>query len=167
MKNILYFVTGLLLIVFSNTILNDIDLMFFSFRPNLILIYLVFISIYIGAEKASIIGLALGLIIDISVGKYFGYYGLLFIAVGYLYGSLKEKVFKENIFTVILLVIIATIIDNLLISTIIGFRGIELGIFLLRIVEAVFINGIISAFLFYPLNIVLNKVEEQWWTRWS
>jgi rod shape-determining protein MreD len=122
----------------------------------------VFISIYIGAEKASIIGLALGLIIDISVGKYFGYYGLLFIAVGYLYGSLKEKVFKENIFTVILLVIIATIIDNLLISTIIGFRGIELGIFLLRIVEAVFINGIISAFLFYPLNIVLNKVEEQW-----
>ena len=152
MKNILYFVIGLLLIVFSNTILNDIDLMFFSFRPNLILIYLVFISIYIGAEKASIIGLALGLIIDISVGKYFGYYGLLFIAVGYLYGSLKEKVFKE----------MATIIDNLLISTIIGFRGIELGIFLLRIVEAVFINGIISAFLFYPLNIVLNKVEEQW-----
>ena len=96
MKNILYFVIGLLLIVFSNTILNDIDLMFFSFRPNLILIYLVFISIYIGAEKASIIGLALGLIIDISVGKYFGYYGLLFIAVGYLYGSLKEKVFNEK-----------------------------------------------------------------------
>ena len=89
MKNILYFVIGLLLIVFSNTILNDIDLIFFSFRPNLVLIYLVFISIYIGAEKASVIGLALGLIIDISVGKYFGYYGLLFIAVGYLYGSLK------------------------------------------------------------------------------
>ena len=63
---------------------------------------------------------------------------------------------------IILAVIIATIIDNLLISTIIGFRGIELGIFLLRIVEAVFINVIISAFLFYPLNIVLNKVEEQW-----
>ncbi|CBH21513.1 membrane protein of unknown function [Acetoanaerobium sticklandii] len=162
MKNILYFVIGLLLIVFSNTILNDIDLIFFSYRPNLMLIYLVFISIYIGAEKASIIGLALGLIIDISVGKYFAYYGLLFISIGYLYGSLKEKVFKENIFTVILLVVIATIIDNLLISTIVGFRGIELGMFLLRIVEAVFINGIISAFLFYPLNIVLNKVEEQW-----
>jgi len=161
-KKILYFTIGLIVIFFSNTFLNDLNLFIFNIKPNLTLIYLVYISIYIGADKASLIGLLLGLVIDISVGKYFAYYSLIFFLIGFFCGNLKEKVFKENIFTILLLILISSFIDNLLSIIITGFSISNIGVYFLRLSEGVIINGMISALLFYPLNMILIKVDEQW-----
>ena len=167
MKNILYVITGLIIVVFSNTILNGINLSFFSIRPNLTLIYLTYLSIYIGINRASIIGLILGLIIDITVGKYFGLYSLLFFLLGLVYGSIKDKVFKENILTIIILVALATLVENVLSLLIVGFGMNNIFIHVFRILESIVANVIISAGLFYPINYLINKVEEQWWKIWS
>lgn len=162
MKNIFYFIIGLAVIIFTNTILNSINLSLFSIRPNLTLIYLIYISLYIGNMRASILGLILGLIIDITVGKYFGFYALLFFSIGLLYGSMRDKVFKENIFTILVLVILATFVDNLVSLLIVGFGIENILIYFLRMLESFFINSVVAAFLFYPVNYFIKKVEEQW-----
>lgn len=162
MKNILYFIIGLLIIVFSNTIVNSINLSLFSVRPNLTLIYLIYLSIYIGLSRGALLGLILGLILDITVGKYFGIYGLLFFSVGLLYGSIKDKVFKENIMTVIMLVVVATFFENIILLLVVGLGMNNIFINILRILESIFANVVITAFLFYPINYLINKVEEQW-----
>lgn len=160
MKNILYFITGLIIIVFSNTIINSINLSLFYVRPNLTLIYLIYLSIYIGLERASIIGLILGLILDITISKYFGLYGLIFFLIGLIYGSMKDKVFKDNIFTIIVLVGLATLFENVLSLLIVGFEMNNIFIHILKILKSIFANVLISAFLFYPINYLINKVEE-------
>ena len=162
MKNIFYFIIGLAVIIFTNTILNSINLSLFSIRPNLTLVYLIYISLYIGNMRASILGLILGLIIDITVGKYFGFYALLFFSIGLLYGSMRDKVFKENIFTILVLVILATFVDNLVSLLIVGFGIENILIYFLRMLESFFINSVVAAFLFYPVNYFIKKVEEQW-----
>ena len=162
MKNIFYFIIGLAVIIFTNTILNSINLSLFSIRPNLTLVYLIYISLYIGNMRASILGLILGLIIDITVGKYFGFYALLFFSIGLLYGSMRDKVFKENIFTILVLVILATFVDNLVSLLIVGFGIENTLIYFLRMLESVFINSLVAAFLFYPVSYLIKKVEEQW-----
>ncbi len=72
---------------------------------NIVLIYLVIISLYLDELESGIIGAILGLILDSSVGGIFGANALIFFAIAYMVSYIKDKVYKESpimIFTIIL-----------------------------------------------------------------
>ena len=65
MKRLILFITGVLLIVLENSVINYIDI--FGVTFSILLPVLVISSLYMDEVEAGVIGLLLGLIVDISV----------------------------------------------------------------------------------------------------
>ena len=103
MKRVLLCILGFLIIIIQNSIINYLSI--FGMTINLVLIYLVIISLYLGELESGIIGAIFGIIIDFSVGGIFGTNALIFFVISYMVSYLRNKVYKESsimIFTIIL-----------------------------------------------------------------
>lgn len=159
MKNILYFIIGFIIIQISNTMLNMTSLGWFNIKPNITLIFICFISLYIGSLRAGGLGLLLGLILDVSVNMYAGYYSLLFLLTGLIIGIFKDKIFKENIFAPILLLAIASFSESISMIIISGSVSMGLIATLLLILKITFINMIFAGLLYFPISRITVKIE--------
>lgn len=159
MKNILYFIIGFVIIQISNTLLNMTHLDWFNIKPNIVFIFICFISLYIGSLRGGILGLILGLILDISVNKYVGYYSLFFLLIGLINGTFKDKIFKENIFGPILLLAAGSLFDSISMLIISGAGSMGLSGNASLVFKITFINIIFAAFLYYPISIIAAKIE--------
>ena len=85
MKKILLCILGFFIIILQNSIINYLSV--FGMTINIVLIYLVIISLYL------------------DVGGLFGSNGLIFFGLAYMVSYIKDKVYKESpimIFTIIL-----------------------------------------------------------------
>ena len=92
--------------VFQNFTINGI-------RPNLFVIYILFIGLYANQMLGISFGMVVGLILDLLYGKTIGVTALMLCVVGYV-GSYFDKNFsKENKFTIIFMILGATIIFEL------------------------------------------------------
>mgnify|MGYP001018766919 CR=1 FL=1 len=103
MKKILLCILGFFIIILQNSIINYLSV--FGMTINIVLIYLVIISLYLDELESGIIGAVLGIILDSSVGGLFGSNGLIFFGLAYMVSYIKDKVYKESpimIFTIIL-----------------------------------------------------------------
>ena len=100
MKKILLCILGFFIIILQNSIINYLSV--FGMTINIVLIYLVIISLYLDELESGIIG---AIILDSSVGGLFGSNGLIFFGLAYMVSYIKDKVYKESpimIFTIIL-----------------------------------------------------------------
>lgn len=79
-------------------------------KPNLFIIYILFIGLFANQFAGISFGVICGLIIDLLYGKAIGVSAIMLCAIGYL-GSYFDKNFsKENKLTIIFMVVGATII---------------------------------------------------------
>ena len=104
MKKILLCILGFFIIILQNSIINYLSV--FGMTINIVLIYLVIISLYLDELESGIIGAVLGIILDSSVGGLFGSNGLIFFGVAYMVSYIKDKVyiapvFKNGIITIV------------------------------------------------------------------
>ncbi|MBP2028105.1 rod shape-determining protein MreD [Acetoanaerobium pronyense] len=161
MKNILYLVIGLFLVSLSSAVLNFREPLIFNYKANIIIIYIVYLSIFIGSERSSIIGLILGLVLDVSVGRFFGLNGLLFFLLGLLYGTFKDKIFKDRVFAPIILLILAVMIDSFVMTLIsnVNFNSLNLYQNGMRIIEIMVMNIFLGIIAYYPIKYIVNKIE--------
>lgn len=79
-------------------------------RPDLILLVLIFMAHSIGSLESVISGFAAGLVIDVLTLAPFGFYGIIYSLIGYLYGKTKNKVFLDPLFFPIVFVLFGEII---------------------------------------------------------
>lgn len=103
MKRILLCILGFLIVIIQNSIINYLSI--FGMTINIVLIYLVIISLYLGELESGIIGAILGIVLDSSVGGVFGANALILFLISYTVSYLRNKVYKESpvmIFTIIL-----------------------------------------------------------------
>lgn len=103
MKRVLLCILGFFIIILQNSIINYLSV--FGMTINIVLIYLVLISLYLDELESGIIGAILGIILDASVGGIFGANALIFFVIAYMVSYIKDKVYKESpiiIFTIIL-----------------------------------------------------------------
>lgn len=103
MKRILLCILGFLIVIIQNSIINYLSI--FGMTINIVLIYLVIISLYLGELESGIIGAILGIILDSSTGGIFGSNALIFFVLSYMVSYLRDKIYKEStimIFTIIL-----------------------------------------------------------------
>lgn len=82
MKKILLCILGFFIIILQNSIINYLSV--FGMTINIVLIYLVIISLYLDELESGIIGAVLGIILDSSVGGLFGSNGLIFFGGNHL-----------------------------------------------------------------------------------
>ena len=127
MKNIVVFLIGLFLIFLEAFFTNHIS----SFlRIDLLLIYIILISLYMDKSYALIeVGL-LGLLSDLVVGGIVGITALLFMAASYFISTVEKSIFKDKKLIVLFLVFVISIVYSI-------------------------INAVVSAIFYVPAPLIL------------
>lgn len=110
MKRILLCILGILLIIIECSMTNYIKI--FNVSANLLLIYVVIISLYLDDLEAGIIAMIVGLMKDIIMGSIFGLNALILFFIAYYISHIKQNIYKESYITIFALVFLASLFDS-------------------------------------------------------
>lgn len=88
----------------------------FGMRPNVWLIYIVFVSLFIGHLDAVTVGFLCGIVLDILDFKIFGLYSFVLTTIGYLCGWLYKKVDETLLNVKFIVLFLSSVVYLLLLS---------------------------------------------------
>lgn len=103
----------ILLFVFQTTVLHAFTIS--GVRPDIILIFSVFVGIKLRETRGAAAGFTLGLVQDSLSSGLLGANAFSKGIVGFAFGLLKDKIIFENIFSQVIFVLIATVIDTVIV----------------------------------------------------
>lgn len=112
MKRIILFITGVLLIILENSIINYIDI--FGVTFSVLLPFLVMASLHMDEEEAGVIGLLLGFIVDMTVGGILGFNALVYATVCAVIANYRKNFYAESTSMRMALIAAATVFQSLL-----------------------------------------------------
>lgn len=122
-------------------------------KPNLFIIYILFIGLFANQFLGISFGVVCGLIIDLLYGKTIGITAIMLCAIGYLGSYFDRNFSKENKLTIIFMIIGATIIfefgSYFLTSIILEFEREYL--YFLKIVLIETLYNVLIVIILYPL----------------
>ena len=161
MENIVVFLIGLFLIFLEAFFTNHIS----SFLSiDLLLIYIILISLYMDKSYALIeVGL-LGLLSDLVVGGIVGITALLFMAASYFISTVEKSIFKDKKLIVLFLVFVISIVYSIINAVVsaIFYVPVPLILVLLKGVILIPLLNVGVAFLAYSLfGDLLMKLREE------
>ena len=161
MKNIVVFLIGLFLIFLEAFFTNHIS----SFLSiDLLLIYIILISLYMDKSYALIeVGL-LGLLSDLVVGGIVGITALLFMIASYFISTVEKSIFKDKKLIVLFLVFVISIVYSIINAVVsaIFYVPVPLILVLLKGVILIPLLNVGVAFLAYSLfGDLLMKLREE------
>lgn len=150
MKNIFVFIVGLIIIVLETFFTNYIDT---YFSVNILLIFVIFISLYIDRSYSLIITGILGLIGDLATGGIIGVTSILFLGTSYFLSSIEKSIFKDNKLIVSLLVFVVSIVYSILdvVTASIFFMPTPILVGLLKSVVVIPISNTVVAYVLYTI----------------
>jgi len=151
-------VTFLGIVVF---LLETVVIDFFAIggiKPDFILIVSIYSGLCLNKNTAAGIGFAFGLIQDALSFKFMGINSFSKCLIGFLVGSLREKILSENLIVQYLFTFIATFLNGLiLIFTLKGLLSMEIET--LSFFWSLLIQGIYNSLLAPPIFLLLNKIR--------
>ena len=112
MKRIILFITGVLLIILENSVINYVDI--FGVTFSILLPFLVMASLYMDDVEAGVIGLLLGFIVDMTVGGIFGFNALVYATVSAVIAHYRKNFYAESTSMRMALIAVATAFQSLL-----------------------------------------------------
>lgn len=122
-------------------------------KPNLFIIYILFIGLFANQFLGISFGVVCGLIIDLLYGKTIGITAIMLCAIGYLGSYFDRNFSKENKLTIIFMIIGATIIfefgSYFLTSIILEFEREYLYFFKIVLIETLY--NVLIVIILYPL----------------
>lgn len=108
MKNILTYVTLILVFVLQSTICRHIEIL--HTIPNLMLVFVVCYCMHAEPVKATILSGIAGLIMDVFVAKHLGLNTLMMMYLGLALSYISSDYIRTNFFTVIILTALSTLL---------------------------------------------------------
>ena len=112
MKVFLLFIAGFFAVLLQNTVFNVLAVA--GGKPDFILILVVFFAIFRGPVQGGALGIGLGLLEDLMVGRFIGINALCKGIIGYLAGTVEKRLYKDNFFVPMLALAVATFAQTLL-----------------------------------------------------
>lgn len=97
-----------IVIIFETTLLNSFRIL--NTIPNIMLIFIIIISVIYNRLTGIKSAVYAGLITDILIGRGLGIYILYYLFVVYIISSLEDIIFKDNYITPLLLIVSSTIV---------------------------------------------------------
>lgn len=113
-----YFVMAILFLIsltLQSTVFSHLTVA--GVKPDLVLVFIVFYALLHGPYEGALMGLTGGLLQDLLFGQNLGMNTLAKLAVGYVFGILEKKIYKDNI----LIPMVALFLGTLLNETILYF----------------------------------------------
>lgn len=122
-------------------------------KPNLFIIFVLFVGLFVNSSVGIVMGVFVGIVLDLLYGKSIGISAVMYCIIGYL-GTYFDKNFsKENKFTIILMCAGATAIYEfgyyMLSSLIINFDREIFQFLKILIIEVIY--NILLTIIIYPL----------------
>lgn len=87
---------------------------FLTVKPDLVLIFLIFVSFRGGSFEGMLYGFFAGILQDIITIGPIGMNSLIYLNVGFLVGQFKNKIYTDSILPLVILVFFATIFKSIL-----------------------------------------------------
>jgi rod shape-determining protein MreD len=109
--------------VLQSTVLSFLEIAGGS--PDLVLIGVLFLANRNGTMVGQVAGFAAGLVLDVMGLAPLGFYSLIFLILGALFGVTRGKMFVDPIFIPVLIAVIAGLLKALLALIVAGVFGIE------------------------------------------
>lgn len=161
MKNFILFLIGIFLILIETFFTNFIS----SFiSVNLILIFVVLISLYIDRYYALIICGLIGTISDVVSGGILGESAVLFLAISYFVSSIEKSIFKDKRSIICILVFISSVAFAF-ISSLVSALFFATTPILLIIIKAIIlipiINTVVAFFVYTVFEDFLIKLRKK------
>ena len=132
-------------------------------KPNLFIIFTLFIGLFIGKTYGVSLGIAFGILLDLFIGKRIGLNAIILGVCGLLGGVLDKSFSKESRMNFMAMSILATIICEL-ISYILQIVILRADVALMQFLKIIIVEAIYNAILviiLYPLiQKIGNKTEE-------
>jgi len=158
----------LFLVLIQTTLLEYVKI--YNVKPNLLLVFIVYMALLRGSFEGAVIGFATGLAQDFASGKAMGFYSILGMLLGMIIGSVNKRLYRENILVIIFFNFISTIFyefivlitykwGTLLSNAIAGkFQMIAFAFTTIILPEAVY--NCVAAILLYIFMMKLNRKIE-------
>ena len=112
MKVLLLFIAGFFAVLLQNTVFNVLAVA--GGKPDFILIFIVFFAIFRGPIQGGLLGMGLGLLEDLIIGRFIGINALCKGFIGYLAGTLEKRLYKNNFLVPMVALVAATFVQTFL-----------------------------------------------------
>ena len=126
----------------------------YGVKPNLLVLFILIIGLFMGKRYGLLYGVGLGLIIDSLIGRNIGVSSVMLGVVGIMGGYIDENFSKDSRITVMAMVAVTTIFFELgqyvIQSFILSYDSIEMNVFA-RILLIETLYNIILTVILYPL----------------
>lgn len=110
MRHLVMTVIFLISLILQSTLFTHLAIA--GVKPDLILIFVVLYAFLNGPREGAVIGIIGGLVQDLLFGQYIGLNAITKLTVGFLFGYLERKIYKENLLIPMLVVFAATIANE-------------------------------------------------------
>ncbi len=137
-------------------------LAFASISPNLLVVVVSAFGFMRGRKEGMWIGFFCGLLLDIFYGSRIGFYGLVYMYIGYLNGLFRKRFFPDDIKLPLILIAASDLACNLIVYLFQFFmRGrFQFGYYLLRIILPELVYTIlVTVFLYFAILKINQKLE--------
>ncbi len=81
-------------------------------KPDLVLIFIILYALMHGPKEGALVGLAGGLLQDLMFGQYLGMNALAKLSVGYGFGVLERRIYKESLLIPIAALFLGTFLNE-------------------------------------------------------
>lgn len=120
-------------------------------KPDIVLVFIILYAIIFGSKEGALAGIVGGLLQDLMFGQYLGINILTKVTVGYLFGLLERRLYKENLLIPVIVVLIGTLSNESLLYLFRLAIGVSTGDFVyvrgIILYTAVY-NGIVTLFIY-------------------
>ena len=132
-------------------------------RPNLFVVFILIIGLFLGESKGITLGIILGIVLDFFISKSVGISGIMFAVIGIIGGVLDKNFSKDSRITMIIMIVMCTClyeIGSYIFNYFVNDANIEILIFTKKlIIENLF--NIILTIILYPIIIKLGYKSEK------
>lgn len=132
-------------------------------KPNLFIIFALFIGLFIGKTTGFSLGLVFGILLDLFVGKRIGLNAIMLSIVGLIGGVFDKSFSKESRITFMTMTFAVTILSEIINYTLqiilLGAEPVFINFMQITIVEAIF-NAILVIILYPLIQKAGDKAEE-------
>ena len=159
MRRFLIYALALFLSFLLQTAVLPSVLSFTGIRPNALIILIVSFALMRGEQTGILLGFFSGLLCDLIFGDYLGFYALIFMFAGFIFGKLCEA-FSPDRFYLALLLIAAGDAACGFVSYVLLFllrARFHFRFYLLHVIVPEAVGTLVAALVLYPLYFWINK----------
>ncbi|MBR1670050.1 MAG: rod shape-determining protein MreD [Butyrivibrio sp.] len=161
LRFIVNFIFMIVSFILQTTVFRVLD--FGGVTPNLLMIFMISTAFIKGEKPGLVIGFFSGLLVDIFFGTYIGFFALIYMYIGYVFGKLHDMFFTQNLAIPIFLISLGDFIFGFICYVLMFlFRTkFDIGYYMTAIIVPEVVYTAIIAIFYYPFILRVNNLIDE------